>query len=497
MGEAPAASDRYCHLRSTLGEELLEKVHNAKVLVVGAGGIGCELLKNLVLTGFHNIEVIDLDTIDQSNLNRQFLFRPHHINKSKALMARESVLKFNPRVSLLAHHGNVKEARFGLRCLRQFDIVFNALDNVGARRHVNRLCLAAEKPLIESGTTGYLGQVQVISKGETECYDCKPKHTPKGHAICTIRSTPSKPVHCIIWAKQLFMLMFGKCEASMLYDRGEDEGEEGQGGEGGKVLNRPQEGSSPEEIASYCYGFMKALFRSEIIKQISMGTYKGAEKPPTPMDEGVIQAESMPSQVAMAPGKVGKRGWDRREWSVEESVREMCSCVQQVYQDEGLSDGGQQRQGLGLLFDKDDLLSMRFVAAASNLRSRIPAQSYYEAKGVAGNIIPAIATTNAIIAGLQVMEALKILRGSAPIVEECRYTYCLREPTRKGLFLQPTRLQKPSDGCHVCGTPIVELCVDTGRFTLKELIDKVLKGELGVEEPSVSVGTTIVYDEDD
>lgn len=59
----------------------------SRVLMVGAGGIGCELLKNLVLTGFGEIHIVDLDTIDLSNLNRQFLFRHEHIKKSKALVS--------------------------------------------------------------------------------------------------------------------------------------------------------------------------------------------------------------------------------------------------------------------------------------------------------------------------------------------------------------------------------------------------------------------------
>ena len=65
---------------------------------------GCELLKNLVLTGFNNITVIDLDTIDVSNLNRQFLFQKKHVGKSKALVAKESALQFKPDVNITALH---------------------------------------------------------------------------------------------------------------------------------------------------------------------------------------------------------------------------------------------------------------------------------------------------------------------------------------------------------------------------------------------------------
>lgn len=203
------------------------------MLLVGAGGIGCELLKNLVLSGFGNIEIIDLDTIDLSNLNRQFLFRQVHIKKSKALVAKEVADRFRAGraeredagekpggdddgnrndndnnnnknggddddnddddnynikrdheacrdqsgsgpastatdemtpVSITAHHANIKDAEFNVDYFGGFDLVFNALDNLDARRHVNRMCLAADTPLIESGTTGFEGQVQVIKK---------------------------------------------------------------------------------------------------------------------------------------------------------------------------------------------------------------------------------------------------------------------------------------------------------------------------------------------
>lgn len=91
---------------------------------------------------------------------------------------------------------------------KQFSIVLNALDNKAARSHVNRLCLAADVPLIESGSAGYLGQVTLIKKGLTECYDCLPKPPAKTFPGCTIRNTPSEPIHCIVWAKHLFKCVF-------------------------------------------------------------------------------------------------------------------------------------------------------------------------------------------------------------------------------------------------------------------------------------------------
>ncbi|XP_042571898.1 putative POTE ankyrin domain family member M [Cyprinus carpio] len=196
-----------------LRKELAESLSSCRVLVVGAGGIGCELLKNLVLTGFKNIEVIDLDTIDVSNLNRQFLFQKKHVGKSKAQVAKESVLRFCPSANITAYHDSIMNPDYNVEFFRNFQLVMNALDNRAARNHVNRMCLAADIPLIESGTAGYLGQVTVIKKGQTECYECQPKPTQKTFPGCTIRNTPSEPIHCIVWAKYLYNQLFGEEDA--------------------------------------------------------------------------------------------------------------------------------------------------------------------------------------------------------------------------------------------------------------------------------------------
>lgn len=96
---------------------------------------GCELLKDLVLAGFKRIDVVDLDTIDVSNLNRQFLFRPHHVGASKAAVAAVAVSSFVPGCEITAIHGNIIKGRqFTADYFAAFDLVINALDNQAARR---------------------------------------------------------------------------------------------------------------------------------------------------------------------------------------------------------------------------------------------------------------------------------------------------------------------------------------------------------------------------
>lgn len=96
-----------------------------------ASNSGCEVLKNLVQVGFGEITIIDLDTIDLSNLNRQFLFQKQHVKRSKALVAKETASRFNPNVKINALHGNIKEPQYDVDWFKSFDLVVNALDNIG------------------------------------------------------------------------------------------------------------------------------------------------------------------------------------------------------------------------------------------------------------------------------------------------------------------------------------------------------------------------------
>ncbi|KNC26337.1 hypothetical protein FF38_10430, partial [Lucilia cuprina] len=205
------ADSRYQDLTHLIGAKCMNQVRTSKILMVGAGGIGCELLKELVMAGFGEIHIVDLDTIDLSNLNRQFLFSRQHVKQAKAVVAAEVAGKFNPDVHIIPYVQNIiTSPQFSPNFFRSFNVVFNALDNAEARRHVNKMCVATDVPLIDCGSAGFAGQVQVIIPTESECYDCRSHPTPTSFPVCTIRSTPSQPIHCVVWSKSfLFALLFG------------------------------------------------------------------------------------------------------------------------------------------------------------------------------------------------------------------------------------------------------------------------------------------------
>ncbi|CAL3963963.1 unnamed protein product [Diplocarpon coronariae] len=179
-----------------------------RVNILGAGGLGCEILKNLALSGFKKIHVIDMDTIDVSNLNRQFLFRQADIGKSKAEVAAKFVEKRVKGVSITPHNCKIqdKDDDFYMK----FNIVICGLDSIEARRWINSTLVnlvdgdnpESLKPLIDGGTEGFKGQSRVIFPTVTSCIECQlDMHAPRAAVpLCTLATIPRQPEHCIEWA---------------------------------------------------------------------------------------------------------------------------------------------------------------------------------------------------------------------------------------------------------------------------------------------------------
>ena len=190
------------------GETPISNIENSRVLVIGAGGLGCEILKNLALSGFKNIDVIDMDTIDVSNLNRQFLFREKDVGKSKASVAADFVMKRVPGCNINAFVGKIQDKDEGY--YMQFNIIICGLDSIEARRWINATLVGmvdmenpdSLKPLIDGGTEGFKGQSRVIFPTMTSCIECQlDMHAPRAAVpLCTLATIPRQPQHCIEWA---------------------------------------------------------------------------------------------------------------------------------------------------------------------------------------------------------------------------------------------------------------------------------------------------------
>ncbi|XP_046632158.1 NEDD8-activating enzyme E1 catalytic subunit-like [Daphnia pulicaria] len=190
-------------------------LETCKILVVGAGGLGCELLKNLALMGFRNIHVIDMDTIDVSNLNRQFLFRHSDVGRPKAEVAANFINERIPLANVTAYYAKIQD--YDQDFYSGFHVVVCGLDSIIARRWINGMLISlltyedgeldpsSVTPLVDGGTEGFKGNVRVILPGMNACIECTLDLFPPqiNFPLCTIAHTPRLPEHCIEYARLL------------------------------------------------------------------------------------------------------------------------------------------------------------------------------------------------------------------------------------------------------------------------------------------------------
>ncbi|KAJ7980100.1 NEDD8-activating enzyme E1 catalytic subunit [Quillaja saponaria] len=196
------------------GPELRDDLQTyVKVLVVGAGGLGCELLKDLALSGFRNLEVIDMDRIEVSNLNRQFLFRLEDVGKPKAEVAAKRVMERISGVNIVPHFCRIEDK--DIEFYNDFNIIALGLDSIEARSYINAVaCSFLEhdsgdnpkqetiKPMVDGGTEGFKGHARVIVPGVTPCFECTIWLFPPQvkFPLCTLAETPRTAAHCIEYA---------------------------------------------------------------------------------------------------------------------------------------------------------------------------------------------------------------------------------------------------------------------------------------------------------
>ncbi|RYG56859.1 hypothetical protein EON66_01830 [archaeon] len=253
------------------------------------------------------------------------------------------------------------------------------------------------------------------------------KHACVCVCVCVCRcSTPTMPVHCVVWAKELHKLLFGDRVNSHLYESDVLDKDSSSGPE--SVYMHIVQALPPVDdataVRTWAERLFDALFGADIDKRllIAPDTYKTAICSPRPLYLAAVRSgavgsdtEAQAAQAAALP--------DQRLLSLRSAAELWIDTLA------GMMTNTASRAVLGsLAFDKDTPADLDFVTASMNLRAYtfgITPQSRFAVKSIAGNIIPAIATTNAIAAGFEVLEAIKIMRGM-PIKTACKYTSILR-----------------------------------------------------------------------
>lgn len=236
------------------------------------------------------------------------------------------------------------------------------------------------------------------------------------------------------------------------------------------------------------------VYKDDIIRLRSMEDMWKSRRPPEPMDYASAIANA--SDAEARKQRIAKDG--QRIWSLEENIIVFKDSLERLSKrmlDMKASATGNAAEPQ-IMFDKDDEDTLDFVTASANLRSLmfgIETKSRFDIKQMAGNIIPAIATTNAIVAGLCVLQSFKVLKGEFAGTKEV-----FLSPFAPERLLASDRMRPPNPDCPVCSVAETRILVDMSRATLNDLVEDFLRLELGYgEEIAVNHGSDLLYDPDE
>lgn len=185
-------------------------VKNSRVLIAGVGGLGCEIAKNLAMVGVGHLDLVDLDIIEHSNLNRQILFTDAKMGEAKASVAARKLQQINPNITIKGYHSSLE--RLDPAVYKNADVIVGGLDSMNARLNLNAQAIRFNKPLNDGGVSGYHGHMYTIFPYENACYECNPLPVQENDemAACTVVGIPRKRIHCVFKGNMKFQDEFEK-----------------------------------------------------------------------------------------------------------------------------------------------------------------------------------------------------------------------------------------------------------------------------------------------
>ncbi|KAF7301498.1 UBA-e1-C domain-containing protein [Mycena indigotica] len=485
--EVPTEADcqptgsRYDGQIAVFGKKFQDKIASHRQFLVGSGAIGCEMLKNWSMMGLSSgpkgdIQVADLDTIEKSNLNRQFLFRAKDLGKFKAEVAATAVAEMNPDLKGKIHSRQdivaaETEEIYNEAFFAGLDGVTNALDNVKARLYVDQRCVFYKKPLTDSGTLGTKGNVQVVIPNITESYGSSQDPPEKQAPSCTVKNFPHTIHHTIEWSRENFDDFFVKPVQAVNAYLSEPNYLETN------LKYSGQQVEQTNQILSYlvtnkpltfeeCIVWARLRFEEKYaneIKQLLFSFPKDAVttsgqpfwSAPKRAPDALVFNSNDPLHLGYIIAAANLRAFNyglkgetdpavfRKvadsvivpEFTPSASVKIQVNENEPVQQDAPAGGDDILPDLLAKLpspaslagyrlnpvdFEKDDDTNhhIDFITAASNLRAtnyNIPVADRHSTKQIAGKIIPAIATTTALVTGLSCLELYKIIDGKTKL----------------------------------------------------------------------------------
>ncbi|KAL3205780.1 hypothetical protein MRX96_040645 [Rhipicephalus microplus] len=412
---------------------------------VGAGAIGCELLKNLAMMGVGAwcgcIYVADADKVERSNLNRQFHFRTEDIGHPKAVAAADAALRMNPDLNITPHEDKVgpeTESVYNDMFFTHLNGVASAIDNVEGRRYIDHLCVRYCKPLVDSGTEGTKGSVQVVVPFLTESYTCSRDPPETSVPLCTIKYFPNKVEHTIEWARDEFEGLFKMSAVNAV-----------------KYLENPRFLSAAQKtlplveevdllqelikilveerawVFDDCIEFARLRFQEQYDTRIRQMLRHHPEEQTLHMDY-IVAAANLRAAMFGIPQCTDREVITRMledvdvpvydphkndvvvndDYSLPRDAKELvCDLLEELPAPRDLED--LTLTALEFNVDDDSNFHLDFIVAASNLRAanyNIAPADRLKSKLVAGRIIPAIATTTSLVAGLACLELYKLVQ---------------------------------------------------------------------------------------
>jgi len=167
---------------SEIGQKGQDKLSKAKVLVIGAGGLGCPVLQYLTAAGIGTIGIVDFDSVSKSNLQRQILYGTSSLGKNKAEAAKTRLEDLNNEISIIAYPEKLTHKN-AISLFQQYDIIVDGTDNFATRYLVNDASIITKKPLVYAGIYKFEGQVSVFNFKEGPSYRCLFPNPPKEDTI--------------------------------------------------------------------------------------------------------------------------------------------------------------------------------------------------------------------------------------------------------------------------------------------------------------------------